>query len=181
MSGVNFPFLAKLKRKHPDQSIEEYLMNEMRQNLKAIEDALKKNFYYEKEFNINELVSVFAGQNGIDGLFVLPFNIRIIDIITYSNVPGSSGETEFDLKYSSAFNNGSFGEFVSIFSQRPKIFTDSQAFTSLGLGTKANGTITPTMDSRFVFMNKGDRIRFDCISAMTDSKNAGIKIVYQLR
>lgn len=42
MSGAIFPFLAKLKRPQRSQDPSSYLQNEMRQNLKAIEDALKK-------------------------------------------------------------------------------------------------------------------------------------------
>lgn len=64
MSGPVFPFLSKLKRINPGANLNDYINNEMKQNLKAIEDALRKG-----NINFNEASQLIdALQSQIDAL-----------------------------------------------------------------------------------------------------------------
>lgn len=58
MSGGSLPFLAKLKDINPSGNVSDYLQNEMRQNLKAIQVALLQNY--------GSTVSIDARLNNIE-------------------------------------------------------------------------------------------------------------------
>jgi len=78
MSGASFPFMAKLKRPNQGTDPARYLQEEMFQNLKAIEDALKRAS--QANYSLTESCGIFpvptiAGLSQVTNLTTL-FNIR---------------------------------------------------------------------------------------------------------
>lgn len=70
------------------------------------------------DFKINGNYNFVTGpQNDVDGYYVFPWDLDIVNFAIYHSTPGSGGTTEMDVKIAST----SGGSFSSIFSVTPKI------------------------------------------------------------
>ena len=187
MSGPSFPFLSKLKRIEPGGNTEGYLQKEMKQNLKSIEEAMKLIYNnasllnFSRQFTMNGLLTLFVGIQGIDGAFVFPFDAEIIDVLVYNKGIGGSGINDYDVLISKDWNGYDFGPWQSLFRARPTVSTSAFAFSTFNVGSKVTGCFAPVLDPDRILVSKGDRIRFDLISAMTGSTDGSITVKYKKR
>jgi hypothetical protein len=128
--------------------------------------------------------------NGLDGLYVFPFKMQIINICVFNEVAGSSGTTEIDIKKATT----SGGAFTSIFSTTPKITsaasnetfalsynitlgTSDQVWTA---GTAPTGVTLGVLNGGAPYtMNAGEALRVDLISAMPGAQNAGVTVYFR--
>jgi len=92
------------------------------------------------------------------------FNIIVTGVRILTDVAGSSGSHEIDIKYSRAG-----GAYTSIFTTRPSI--------SFGAGNDTLST-NAVLDVNEVDLNTGDIIRLDIINAQTASRNFLVRIDY---
>ncbi|TXH43494.1 MAG: hypothetical protein E6Q97_34025 [Desulfurellales bacterium] len=128
---------------------------------------------------------------GLDGLYVFPFKMQIINVCIFNEVAGTSGTTEIDIK--KATTGG--GAFTSIFSTTPKIAStaSNEAFAlsyNITLGTSdqiwtANPTpptgVTPGVlnGGAPYTMNAGEALRVDLISVMANASNCGVTVYFR--
>ncbi len=141
-------------------------------------------------FAINGSYSGFAPEVGIDGLYIIPFDLDLIGVVMWNLVAGSGGTTTLDLHRFTApnvdagtiFDEGSSGV-------RPKIASTAAAnsyvgfigTTSIGGGT---GMTAPVLTSAAtsLSLDQGDALRIDMDAAMTGSpENCGLVIYFQPR
>lgn len=163
-----------------------YIQTEQVQTRKPVSENLMQgiaataNHYLTKhlpyyKFAVNGYYSGAAGQNGIDGVLPLPYQIKIIDVKMYIGEVGSGGSTEFDIKYCSTPG----GSFTSIFSTRPAANTSAATQTYVGLGQTVTGWTTPVLTSSNIIIPSTGALRLDIIGTMTGQPvDAGILIYY---
>lgn len=128
---------------------------------------------------------------GLDGLYIFPFKMEIINVAIFNEVAGSSGTTEVDVKKATA----SGGPFTSIFSTTPKINSTASAEA---YALSYNITLTPTTQvfnpnltpptgvtpgvlnggAPYV-MNPGEALRVDLLQGMPGAQNAGLTIYFR--
>jgi hypothetical protein len=100
MSGSYFPFLAKLKRINPGENVDNYVNNQMKQNLKAIEDALKKGYinFTEAQSAISALQN--QGANFSISADINAFNTNsttLVDVVSLNITLTTSNPVEIYL------------------------------------------------------------------------------------
>lgn len=134
--------------------------------------------YDTKKFFLNGPYSIGAGDLGVDGLYIFPYNVEIFDVGIFNLVSGSSGTTELDIKRATS----SGGAFTSIFSTTPKIASTSgnNAFALSG-DTPPTGFTLPVLTSSPFNVDAGDALRLDLISAMTAAENCGLTLYFRPR
>jgi hypothetical protein len=132
-----------------------------------------------KEFKLNGSYSVATGITFFDGVASFFYNSEIVGIQIYNGVSGSSGTTEFDLKWidTSGVDQG------SIFSVTPKINSTSSnetvGFRNLTTGTDVSptGVTLPTF-SKTEFL-EGESVYLELKTSMAAAKNCGLTIFYK--
>jgi hypothetical protein len=132
-----------------------------------------------KEFKLNGSYSVVAGIDFIDGVAPFFFNSEIVGIGFANEISGSSGVTEFDVRWldTNSVDQG------SIFSVTPKISSASSnkavGFQNLVTGTTVSPTgITLATFSKTTF-NEGESIYLTLPQTMTEASNASFTIYYR--
>lgn len=102
---------------------------------------------------------------GIDGIFVLPWNAKISNVILSNEIVGSSGTTNIDIKIKP---QGS-GAFTSIFATTPKLASSAGSNAWVGIGdTVTGGTAAVLTDANRVFNSK-DGFRMDILGVQGGS------------
>ena len=137
--------------------------------------------YDTKNFFINGPYGEQGLVEGVDGLYVFPFNGQIVGVTMFSLVSGSSGSTSIDVKWLS----GSGNVVGSIFSTVPSFSSSSannsyvavlESFVQGGGVTYGGGTgITNPVLSKTDFL-AGEAIRCDLLNGMVAGENCGLKI-----
>jgi hypothetical protein len=127
---------------------------------------------------------------GLDGLYIFPFKMEIINVAIFSNIPGSSGTTELDAKLATS----SGGTFTSIFSVTPKVASTASAFAyalsyDITLGTSnqiwtlnatpPTGVTVGQLTSVPLVVDAGDALRVDILGVMPGAENAGLIIYFR--
>lgn len=132
-----------------------------------------------KEFKLNGNYQAATGLTFFDGIAAFFFNSEIVGINFYNGQSGSSGTTEFDIRWvnTSGVDQG------SIFSTTPKIDSTSAdetvAFQNFTTGTTVQPTgVTLGVLSKDSFF-EGESVYLDLKSAMTGAQNCGITIYYK--
>jgi hypothetical protein len=110
-----------------------------------------------------------------------PFDAFIHNVWVISNLKGTSGTTEVDIKLKSL--GGS--TWTSIFSITPKFLStshDEDMIDALGkVTTVPIGVTRPVLTGTPFNVNAGDRLRFDLISAMIGASDLSVKVDYRPR
>lgn len=127
---------------------------------------------------------------GLDGLYVFPFKMEIINIAIFNNVAGSSGTTELDVKLATS----SGGAFTSIFSVTPKVASTASNFAyalsyDITLGTSdqiwtvnatpPTGVTVGQLTSVPLTVDAGDALRVDILDVMPGAQDAGVIIYFR--
>lgn len=127
---------------------------------------------------------------GLDGLYVFPFKMQIINVCIFNEVAGTSGTTEIDIKKATT----SGGAFTSIFSTTPKIASTASNETfalsyniTLGTsdqiwtaGTAPTGVTLGVLNGGAPYtMNAGEALRVDLISVMANASNCGVTVYFR--
>lgn len=137
--------------------------------------------HQEKNFMINGRYADFQGLypiDAVDGMAFFEFDAEIFNVWVYNTLPGSSGTTELDLKIKPKAS----GVFTSIFSTTPKIGPTAPADTFFEIGDVATGITAPVLNGGTPYnVNRGDAIRLDLISAMTEAEHCGVVIHFRPR
>lgn len=134
----------------------------------------EKQFFANGSYN-----NIAAPQTAVDGAVFFEFNATIINVWAFSQVQGSGGTTELDIKR--VVTPG--GARTSIFSTTPKFASTAAAnqwVDALGKQTPGTGVTAPVLSTTDV--NEGDALEFDFITKMTGSpQNCGLLIHYRPR
>lgn len=155
---------------------------------------ISKRQYDVKDFRLNGPYDIVAApQFAVDGIYVFPFDVEIINLTIYNFVPGSSGTTELDLKRATS----SGGSWSSIFSVTPKItsaatdpdgayglsydIVDGTLGQTWNLNTPGTGVTMGQLTSAPFNVDKGDAIRVDKITHMTGAQNCGLLVYFRPR
>ena len=134
--------------------------------------------YDTKAFFLNGRYGGASAQNGVDGLYVFPFDCEIFNIYIFNNVAGSSGTLELDIKKST----DPAGAFTSIFSTTPKITSAAGNFVWIGVGETLAGATAPVLTSSTISVNAGDAVRIDLIQAQAgNAENCGLIVYHRPR
>ena len=114
--------------------------------------------------------------NGVDNMFIAPYNITVNSVWIFSGTAGTSGTTEYDLKVATT----SGGAFATILSTTGKVTSAaaSNVWTDSGSVIGAQTGVTKPIVSTTAIA-AGSAIRFDLIQAMVAGQNAEIVIWYQ--
>jgi hypothetical protein len=135
-----------------------------------------------KEFKLNGAYSVASGITFLDGIASFFYNSEIVGITFYNGRGGTSGVTEFDLRWkdSDGVDQG------SIFSVTPKINSTAadEVFMQQNLTTGNNKpAVTPTGITLGEFSKteflEGEAVYMVLNSSMSQAQNAGIFIFYK--
>lgn len=126
--------------------------------------------------------------NGNYGLITVPFNsidgydfawadLEIVEIMMYLQTCGTSGTTEFDIKYATA----SGGAWTSIFATTPKIAFGAGSGVWVTTQTSGGGLTTPVLSVTDI--DAGSALRCDLIQAQsgTSLNGAGILLLHRPR
>lgn len=132
-----------------------------------------------KEFKLNGSYSVATGITFFDGVAPFFYNSEIVGIGFANGVSGSSGTTEFDIRWidTAGADQG------SIFSVAPQISSSSSdrtvGFRNLTTGTDVSptGVTLPTF-SKTSFL-EGESLYLRLNSAMTNAQNASLTLFYR--
>lgn len=155
------------------ESIGEYLL----QGIGGSTNFLLTRNIYEREFNLNGAYSYFSGKEGVDGLWVVPFDCNIFNVYLSQDYSGSTSITEVDIKIATA----PFGSWNSIFTTTPKVDTTAANFGWIGIGETVAGFTAPVLVGAPAnyFIAQGSALRLDVISAMPGALNLTLKMVLQ--
>ena len=137
-----------------------------------------------KEFRVNGNYShVILPFYGIDGIYIVRYDIEILGVAMYSVYGGTSGTTEFDLKYSTASN----GAWTSVLSTTPKI--DFNAHTTpadpdkevwvTSFSTAPTNTVAPVIATTNI--DSGWALRMDMLQAQAAAQQAGLIVYFRPR
>jgi hypothetical protein len=158
----------------------------------AVSEDLLQRFGASVNF-INTYVynELFFGGLGIYGNYATGFplldvgsieafndNSSIVNVVIQSNTQGTSGTSEFDIKWAA---NGS-STYASIFSTTPKVTSAAASaaiFDSNSIFSLPTGCTRPVLSK--VSFNQGDKLRCDIISAMPNAADFIITIYYRAR
>lgn len=134
--------------------------------------------HVERQWNLNGLYSYLGTpQTGVDGAFVIWYNMEIVGISMYNLVAGSGGTTQLDiLKHTTSGGAGS-----SIFSTKPTLsylsgnnsvlFYDFLNATAIHAPT---GCTQPVLTS--TSLTKGDMLTMNLTSAQVSGQSCGITL-----
>jgi len=144
---------------------------------------INKRHFETQLFCLNGSYTAVA-QNGVDGLFVAPFDMDIL-YVSMSNVgAGSAGTTEVDLKKITSPGGSS----TSIFSTTPKINSSATSNTWIlkDILTPVNdvnptGTTLPVFIASGNELDQGQALSFDIISSMSGASDLALRIYYRPR
>lgn len=163
-----------------------YIQTEQVQTRKPVSENLMQsiaatnNHYLVKhlpyiKFAVNGYYQNAGGSNGIDGLIVLPYQIKIVDIKMYIGSVGSGGTTDLDVKYCTTPG----GSFTSLFTTRPVASTSAASYSYIGTGQSVSGWTTPVLTSSNIIIPSTGALRLDIISAMSGQPvDTGIIVYY---
>ena len=133
-----------------------------------------------KEFKMNGSYSVATGITYFDGIASFFYNSEIVGVTFWNGQSGTSGTTEFDLRWQD--ENGV--DQGSIFSVKPSINSTSsdETFAQRNLETgndngKTTGVTLPTF-SKTTF-TEGQAVYAVLTGAMVSAQNCGITIFYR--
>ena len=133
-----------------------------------------------KEFKMNGSYSVAIGITYFDGIASFFYNSEIVGVTFWNGQSGTSGTTEFDLRWQDATGTDQ----GSIFSVTPKISSTSsdETFAQRNLETgndngKTTGVTLPTF-SKTQFL-EGEAVYAVLNSSMVSAQNCGITIFYR--
>jgi hypothetical protein len=133
-----------------------------------------------KEFKMNGSYSVATGITYFDGIASFFYNSEIVGVTFWNGQSGTSGTTEFDLRWQNATGTDQ----GSIFSVTPKINSTSsdETFAQRNLETgndngKTTGVTLPTF-SKTQFL-EGEAVYAVLNSSMVSAQNCGITIFYR--
>lgn len=139
----------------------------------------------ERGFFVNGPYSAIAGaQTGVDGFWIIPYDIEILGVTVFNLVAGSSGTTTFDLHRFTAPGVDA----GSVFSVKPAlastagnhsyvgVISNGAGYTTIGGGT---GMTAPTLST--INLNQGDALRFDLDAKMTGAQNCGLIVYFRPR
>lgn len=156
------------------------------QKVGGVTNFINRFQHGERGFYANGPYGVISGaQTGVDGLWVIPFDVTLIGVIAFNLVSGSSGTTTMDLHRFTAPNTDAgtvFGTKPSLTSASANtsyvgIITDNAGgYTAIGGGT---GMTAPTL--AVTDLDQGDALRFDLDARMTGGQNAGLLVYFRPR
>jgi hypothetical protein len=132
-----------------------------------------------KEFKLNGSYLVATDIDFLDGVASFFYNSEIVGVFFYNGEQGTSGTTEFDLRWinTSGVDQG------SIFSVTPKISSaalqNAIGFRNLetSVDVAPSGVTLPTF-SKTSFL-QGESVYFRLASAMPEAQNCGLTIFYR--
>lgn len=193
MSGSIVPPLRKLIF-IPGAQFRSAVSEELIQRLSETLNLISMRQYDQKEYFLNGQYGTIGTvpQLGVDGLYVVPFNMEIINYSMFNLVPGVSGTTELDIKRATT----SGGAFTSLFSVTPKISSAAAANTfflgytitdiSTGQSWAPNaspptGVTIGTFTSIPLSLNAGDALRVDILNRMPSAQNCGLVVNFRPR
>lgn len=136
-----------------------------------------------KRFEVNGQYNLLTIPfNAVDGLDIILTDITIVGVSMYVHKSGSSGTTEFDLKYATTPG----GSFTTMFSTTPKIQSaagdDVWIYQNLITNTSSAlaNTTAPVLSVTSLTANSA--IKADILQAQSgDARGAGITIYYAPR
>jgi hypothetical protein len=136
--------------------------------------------YDTKSFFLNGPYGLGVGDQGVDGLYVIPFNMELLGLSMFNLRAGASGTTTLDVHW---LNSG--GDQGSIFSTKPAIGFNAgnNAYLARNLvsGNDKTGTgLTLPVFSKTLF-NEFDALRLDIDAAQSEGENAGLILWYRPR
>lgn len=131
----------------------------------------------KRDFYLNGFYGgVFTPYLGVDGLVVFEFPVELINVYIFSEISGTSGITELDVKWK-PFTSGSY---QSIFSTSPQALPAAASFDACGIGDVKAGFVAPVLSK--VNFDAKDILRLDLITAMQGgARGTGIIIHYRPR
>jgi len=99
---------------------------------------------YQHDWNLSGQYNIVPAPNlFLDGPITYPFNFRILDVMAFvGDANGSSGLTEFDIKWSPE----NAGAWQSIFTTTPKFDSTAAARSSCRIGQTVSGWTAPVLD-----------------------------------
>lgn len=128
------------------------------------------------DMKINGLVGGAPAQNGVDGFWIAPTNMQILNVFIYQEVAGGGGTTELDLKVK-PFASGAF---TSVFLTTPKVVPASGANAWAGVGDSVTGVTAPVLTSLPYAVAAKSALRMDLLQAQTTTAaGVGLIIVYE--
>jgi hypothetical protein len=139
---------------------------------------INRRHFERHQWNLNGTYSALV-QNGIDGIFICPFDMEITAVGMSNYLAGTAGTTEIDIKWLSGT-----GVLVgTIFSTTPKIsYTagdNAYVFKNFADGFQETGTgLTLPVLSKSTF-DQGDALRLDVIAAQTAATTLGAYIYFR--
>lgn len=147
----------------------------------AANNFIMNRQYDTHSFFINGNYTKASGQTGLEGLYVLQFDIEIVGVSLGNLVPGASGTTTFDIH----LIDGGGTDQGSIFSLKPSITSTagSNAYAAenypQSVSQTASGVTLPTLSG--VNYDQFDAFRFDVDSAMLNAENCFFNIHFRPR
>lgn len=129
------------------------------------------------QFKLNGPYVTAAGQNNLDGALIFDYDAEIYEIQMYSFEAGTSGTTQFDLKYAPS----SGASFTTIFSTKPSISYNALHPLYVGVGDTVLNAVAPVLTTFPFQVVKGGWIKLDVITTQTGGRNAGIVVKYRTR
>ena len=175
--------MANLPEERKDIQIEETrfkaaLAQALFSRLGSAINFINNRHFYQKDWELNGVYnSMPTPQLGVDNIFSYPKNFTLEDVQIFTgSVNGSSGTTEFDIKWRPE-NTGSW---VSIFTTTPKFTSAAAAFTSVRKGQTVSGFTAPVLNK--TTFDAWDQLRLDVIQTVAGSpEGAQVKIWFRPR
>lgn len=149
----------------------------------ATANFISKKQYDTHAFHLNGVYSAFLNVLGADGIFPCLFNLEIIGITIYNRVAGTSGTTEFDLKWYNAPGSAQ----GSLFSTKPSFDSSSgsnayliyDALNTNTIAAPGSGSVSPVLSK--TNFDAGDAIFFELTSSMSGGQDATIEVHFRPR
>lgn len=139
---------------------------------------IKQYHVFDHTFKMNFSIGAMSGRTGIDGFFVFPYDVEIIDAVIYKESPGSSGQMQLDVLLA-PFGSSTF---TSIFSTTPIITAAAGSNIACGTGDSVSGVTSPVLTSNPILVTAKTKMRMDCLSMDAGfPANGGISIKYRPR
>lgn len=130
-----------------------------------------------KVWEVNGPYSSALNTTGVDGVYDCQQNMEIYGIFMYNLIPGTSGNTEFNIRKHTASNQAG----STIFATRPRLSYLSGINSGLSkrfydnvILQNPSGSIQPILVS--TSLNAGDFLTCDLTASQFGGQNAGIRI-----
>jgi len=130
----------------------------------------------EHIFKANGAYSLFSGKLAVDQIWVVPYNLTIIDAVISHGIAGITGTTEIDIKYATTPG----GTWTSIFTVTPKIGTTASNYAWCGIGQTVTGFTAGTLSASPFLITQGWALRMDVITTMSGG-NRDVALKLKLR